>query len=77
MTDVAARSVKPTPPADGPDAGAITLSAGEWSRIAESWAKRALDILGAAVAILIFLPLLMSIALIVRLESGGPVIFKQ
>ena len=77
MTDVAARSAKPTPPADGPDAGAFILSAAEWSRIAESGAKRALDILGAAVAILIFLPLLMSIALIVRLESGGPVIFKQ
>jgi len=53
------------------------MSAAEWSRIAESGAKRALDILGAALAILIFLPLLMTISLIVRLESGGPVIFKQ
>jgi putative colanic acid biosynthesis UDP-glucose lipid carrier transferase len=69
--------VKPTPPAERSETVALALSAAEWSRIAESWAKRALDILGAAVAILIFLPLLMTISLIVRLESGGPVIFKQ
>ena len=69
--------MKPTPPVEGPDAAALILPAADSSRIAESWAKRALDILGAGVAILIFLPLLLSIALIVRLESGGPVIFKQ
>jgi putative colanic acid biosynthesis UDP-glucose lipid carrier transferase len=69
--------VKPTPPTDGPDAATLALAAADWTRIAESGAKRALDILGAAFAILLFLPLLMTIALMVRLESGGPVIFKQ
>lgn len=44
---------------------------------ADSWAKRFVDIVGALVAILVFLPLLLCIALAVRLESGGPVIFKQ
>ncbi|WP_293908117.1 sugar transferase [Phenylobacterium sp.] len=47
------------------------------SPVADSWPKRALDVLGAAFAILLFLPLLLCIALMVRLESGGPVIFKQ
>ena len=45
--------------------------------IAESWGKRAIDILGAALALLVFLPLLCCVALAVRLESPGPVIFKQ
>jgi putative colanic acid biosynthesis UDP-glucose lipid carrier transferase len=36
-----------------------------------------MDILGASIALLVFLPLLMCIALAIRLESGGPVIFKQ
>jgi lipopolysaccharide/colanic/teichoic acid biosynthesis glycosyltransferase len=44
---------------------------------AASRAKRAIDILGAAMAILIFLPLLCCIALAIRLETGGPVIFRQ
>ncbi|WP_397420951.1 exopolysaccharide biosynthesis polyprenyl glycosylphosphotransferase [Phenylobacterium sp.] len=47
------------------------------SPIGDSWAKRAMDILGASIALLVFLPLLMCIALAIRLESGGPVIFKQ
>jgi exopolysaccharide biosynthesis polyprenyl glycosylphosphotransferase len=75
VTDVVARSVKT--PAEGPDATVLATSAAEWTRIAESGAKRALDILGAAIALLIFLPLLLTIALTVRLESGGPVIFRQ
>ena len=45
--------------------------------VAESWGKRAVDIVGAALALLVFLPLLCCIALAVRLESPGPVIFKQ
>jgi exopolysaccharide biosynthesis polyprenyl glycosylphosphotransferase len=44
---------------------------------AADWAKRALDVLGAVLAILVFLPLLACIALAVRLESPGPVIFRQ
>ena len=78
MTDVAARTVEPIPPAEGPEAAAVGVYASaDWTRIADSWAKRALDILGASVALLIFLPLLLCIAMAVRLESGGPVIFKQ
>jgi putative colanic acid biosysnthesis UDP-glucose lipid carrier transferase len=49
----------------------------EASGVATSLGKRVVDILGAGFALLLFLPLLLTIALIVRLESGGPVIFKQ
>jgi len=44
---------------------------------ASSAAKRTLDILGALIAILVFLPLLVTIAVAVRLESPGSVIFRQ
>lgn len=75
MTDVAARTMRPAAEADEPAAG--LESAPARSEAAFSVGKRVIDILGAALALLIFLPLLCSIALAVRLESGGPVIFKQ
>ena len=86
MTDVVATSGEATLPAQapakgGPDEGPVTAisraSAFEWPQSAESSAKRALDILGALIAILVFLPLLITIGLLVRLESGGPMIFRQ
>jgi Undecaprenyl-phosphate glucose phosphotransferase len=39
--------------------------------------KRALDLLGAAVALLLFSPLMALVALLVRLSGPGPIIFKQ
>lgn len=72
-----ARAVEPTRPAERPEGLAVDAKAPQVSRISGSWAKRALDILGALTAILVFLPLLITIALAVRLESGGPSIFKQ
>lgn len=39
--------------------------------------KRGFDILGAALALLILLPLLLSIAVLVRLKLGQPVLFRQ
>lgn len=53
------------------------LLAAEPTDVASSFGKRAVDILGALFALLLFLPLLLCIAMAVRLESGGPVIFKQ
>ena len=40
-------------------------------------AKRVLDVLGSAVILLVFLPLLAVIALAVKLTSKGPVLFRQ
>ena len=39
--------------------------------------KRTLDLVGAVVALALFLPLLLLIAAAIRLESRGPVIFRQ
>ena len=42
-----------------------------------SRAKRALDLFGAVVALILFLPLLLILAAAIRLESPGPAIFRQ
>jgi exopolysaccharide biosynthesis polyprenyl glycosylphosphotransferase len=39
--------------------------------------KRAVDVLISAVALIVLMPLLLAIALIVRLESRGPALFRQ
>jgi putative colanic acid biosynthesis UDP-glucose lipid carrier transferase len=75
MTDVVHRAMKAKPRTT--ESVGDVLSELQRSRIAESWAKRAVDIVGAALALLLFLPLLVCIALAVRLDSGGPIIFKQ
>jgi Undecaprenyl-phosphate glucose phosphotransferase len=41
------------------------------------FSKRLLDIAGASVALVLFSPLMLGIALAIRLTSPGPVIFKQ
>lgn len=41
------------------------------------WSKRAFDVIVSASALILFLPLLLLIALIVRLDSKGPAIFRQ
>jgi putative colanic acid biosynthesis UDP-glucose lipid carrier transferase len=62
-------------PASGgppPAVGAITGSA-----CAQSGRKRAFDIVMAFCALMVFLPLLLTIAMLVRLESRGPALFRQ
>ena len=66
-----------TPAAPGDEPAMRLESAPARSEAAYSLGKRSIDILGALLALLLFLPLLCSIALAIRLESGGPVIFKQ
>lgn len=45
--------------------------------VAASRLKRAFDIFGASAALLVFLPLLLLVACLVRLESPGPALFRQ
>lgn len=75
MTDVAARTISAKLQAEEPAVG--SASPPTTCEIADNWGKRAIDIFGAGLALLVFLPLLCCIALAVRLESHGPVIFKQ
>lgn len=73
MTDIAARAGSPPKPAEE----FLELPTSHACEVADSAGKRALDVLGAAVALLLFLPLLCCIAIAVRMESRGPAIFKQ
>jgi len=75
MTDIVARTLSSAPPAEEPVVR--NLLTPETADVADSFGKRAIDIMGALAALLLFLPLLLCIAMAVRLESGGPVIFKQ
>ncbi len=80
MMDVAARAGGTVSRRDDPVADALSPGASGLRgdlQVAESAAKRGVDICGALIALLVFLPLLVCIALAVRVESGGPVIFKQ
>lgn len=45
--------------------------------VATSRRKRAFDIMGSFAALLVFLPLLLTISMLVRLESRGPALFRQ
>jgi putative colanic acid biosynthesis UDP-glucose lipid carrier transferase len=58
----------PRPP---PPVGAATMA------VATSRRKRAFDIILSAGALLFFLPLLLTVAFLVRLESPGPALFRQ
>jgi putative colanic acid biosynthesis UDP-glucose lipid carrier transferase len=61
-------SSKPPPAAASPDRPA---------KVAVSRRKRAFDIVMALGALLVFLPLLLTVAALVRLESPGPAFFRQ
>jgi exopolysaccharide biosynthesis polyprenyl glycosylphosphotransferase len=45
--------------------------------LAEKAQKRALDIAVASVALILLLPLLLCVAVLIKLETKGPVLFKQ
>ena len=75
MTDIVARTLVSAPVAD--EVAPRAASTVKLPQAANSLGKRSLDVVGAALALLVFLPLLLCVALAVRLESGGPVIFRQ
>jgi exopolysaccharide biosynthesis polyprenyl glycosylphosphotransferase len=41
------------------------------------WAKRGLDVVGAALALTLFAPVLLLLAMLVRVDSRGPALFRQ
>ena len=48
-----------------------------WRYTAQLIGKRVIDFLGAGLGILLFSPLMLGIALLIRLDSEGPVFFQQ
>ena len=62
------------PPPSQPPADATSAAR---AAVATSRIKRGLDLLAALAALLVFLPLLLTIGLIVRMETPGPALFRQ
>ncbi|MDZ4370997.1 MAG: sugar transferase [Phenylobacterium sp.] len=62
-------------PSGGPRPPAVQATAA--MAVATSRRKRAFDIILSGAALLFFLPLLMTVALLIRLESQGPALFRQ
>jgi len=56
--------------------GVIAAPAGELARLLQTGAKRALDIAVSATMLLLALPLIALVALLVRLESPGPIFYR-
>lgn len=46
-------------------------------RVQRSWAKRAFDLWGAGAGLLFLAPILIFVAVLIRLESRGPALFQQ
>ncbi len=44
---------------------------------ATAWTKRVFDIFGASVAILLSWPIMLAVALAIKLDDGGPILFRQ
>ena len=55
----------------------LNITTGGAARSAHFIAKRALDIIGAGTAILVLMPLFLAVALLIRMDSPGPILFTQ
>ncbi len=71
-TEMSAEEAAPRVPALSPFAEYVPEV-----RIPYYWAKRTLDIVVSALALILLAPLMVLIALLIRLESPGPVFFRQ
>jgi putative colanic acid biosysnthesis UDP-glucose lipid carrier transferase len=58
------------------EAGDLSLAEAA-GRVERSWLKRLIDIVGAGGGLLFLAPILMFVAVLIRLESGGPSLFRQ
>ena len=72
--DLAAASAAPRTATNAVAAGMI-----DWtpSLAARSWIKRAIDLLGSGVGLIVLIPILLMVAVAVRLDSRGPLLFRQ
>lgn len=73
LTDISARRMRVSP------VGGIPLVVVEAPRTREAgrWAKRAFDLVGSALLIIAAAPVMALTALAIKLEDGGPVLFRQ
>ena len=73
MTDVSAERLQVRPLAGLP----LVYVEQPQSEAASRWAKRAFDILGSLALILLSAPIMAAVALAIKLDDGGPVLFRQ
>jgi len=73
LTDVMVREAKNITLFDTP----LMLVKGTGLTIAQRVAKRTLDIVGSSLILLLISPILLGVAIAIKLEDGGPVFFKQ
>jgi len=64
--------------AEGPSPSSLPLCT-EWlaPHGPRSWVKRAVDLARALVGLIVFSPVMLAIALLIRLDSPGPALFRQ
>jgi lipopolysaccharide/colanic/teichoic acid biosynthesis glycosyltransferase len=58
-------------------ADAVTWTAADSSRVTWAHVKRAVDVALALVALIVLAPIMLAVALAVRLDSPGPLLFRQ
>jgi lipopolysaccharide/colanic/teichoic acid biosynthesis glycosyltransferase len=62
---------------DGLKGGYVALPSSQASRWLQSRGKRAIDVLGSLLALTVLFPLLLLLAILVKLTSKGPALFRQ
>ena len=73
LTDISAERVAVRPVAGMP----LVFVEEPRARRAGSWAKRAFDVLGSSLLILLSAPVMLAVAWAISVEDGGPVLFRQ
>lgn len=73
LTDIAGPRIHTQPLAGLPLIHVSTPNLRNWQR----WAKRAFDLVGASALLCLLAPFLLMIGIVVRIDSPGPVLFRQ
>ena len=73
LTDISAERLNPRPVAGLPLVHVERPQAMQASR----WVKRAFDIVGSSILLLLSSPLMLAVAIAIKLEDRGPILFKQ
>ena len=78
-TRMPAMSFDLAPPASSRLLGPAVTPIIDWapSLAARSWIKRGIDLVAAAAGLVLLTPVLLLVALLVRLDSRGPILFRQ
>lgn len=71
------RSTVLAPGRDTPDVAAVQQQAAAGMRVSYAYAKRCFDVIGALLMLICSAPVLVAVALMIVLDSGGPAFYRQ